>query len=107
MKFAIISQQDITDKQRELAAEQNVEIIKIADIDVFSITPEFIVAIGSFDGVIVVHPAAAMRLASVYKIGVFENRLRIEQGHPIIFEEKSFHIYDLRRKSYGFSPGMI
>ena len=107
MKFAFISRHEITDRQQSMAAEQDVEIIPIGDVDAFEVTPDLVKAAGEFDGVVVVHPAAAMRLASTYKIGVFENRLRVKSGLPVIFEEKSFHIYDLKTKTNVFSPGMV
>lgn len=107
MKFAFISRHEITDRQRSMAAEQDVEIVPIGDADAFEVTPDLVKASGKFDGVVVVHPAAAMRLASEYKIGVFENRLRVESGLPVVFEEKSFHIYDLRTKNQFFAPGMF
>ncbi len=107
MKFAFISRHEITERQKEMAAEQDVEIIPIGDADAFAVTPDLVKTAGQFDGVVVVHPAAAMRLAKEYKIGVFENRLRVEPGLPVIFEEKSFHVYDLRTKPNVFSPGVV
>lgn len=105
MKFAFISRHELTDKQHEMAQEQNVELVAIGDADAFSITPEFVADKGIFDGVVVVHPATAMNLAKRYKIGVFENRLRVEEGMPVIFQEKAFHIFDLTQHS--FTPGMV
>jgi hypothetical protein len=56
----------------------------------------FIHAKGIFDGVIVVHPAAAMRLSSAFAVGVFENANRAEPGQPPQFIAKALHVYDLR-----------
>ena len=48
-----------------------------------------------FEGVIVVHPAAAMRLCSSFVVGVFENANRSQAGEAPRFEAKALHLYDL------------
>jgi hypothetical protein len=51
-----------------------------------------------FDGVVVVHPAAAMRLSALSLIGVFENATRPAEGDSaIILLAKALHIYDMRQ----------
>lgn len=96
MKFAFISRHIPTNEQATLAAEQGITIFPIGDADVFTVTPGFIYAAGAFEGVIVVHPAAAMRLCSDFIVGVFENANRADPGQPPQFVAKSLHLYDLR-----------
>lgn len=95
-KFAFISRHTPTPEQQALAAEQGIEITSIGDTDAFNVTPGFVYAQGAFEGVIVVHPAAALRLCQEFMVGVFENANRAEPGQPPQFFAKALHVYDLR-----------
>ncbi len=96
MKFAFISRHKPTAEQIKMAEEESISITHIGDADAFEVTSGFIDEAGVFDGVIVVHPAAALRLASSFLIGVFKNGSRpAENGKPQFFAQ-SFHVFDLR-----------
>lgn len=95
-KFAFISRHQPTPAQMEICAAHGVELISIGDRDAFSVTTAQVLEAGAFDGVVVVHPAAAMRLAGDFLIGVFENSQRSEDGGKLTFFAKDLHIYDLR-----------
>jgi len=94
--FAFISRHEPTTEQAAIAAEQGIALHPIGDFDAFRITADDVdrATLTRFDGVVVVHPAAAMRLCSEYAIGVFENANRAEVGEKPRFECKSFHVYD-------------
>ena len=92
-KFAFISRHMPTDEQINLAAKKDVELIHVGDRDAFSVGPDS-VGLG-FDGVVVVHPAAALRLWHYYPVGVFENANRAPEGEPPKFEAAAFHIYHI------------
>ena len=96
MKFAFISRHAPTPEQHALAAEHGIELVPVGDFDAFSVGPGFVDDFGAFDGVVVVHPAAALRLAGSYLIGVFENGNRAAEGEKPQFFAKDLHIYDLR-----------
>lgn len=96
MKFAFISRHTPTDGQLQIAKEYGIELVHIGDRDAFSVAVSDIYEAGAFDGVVVVHPAAAMRLAGSFLIGVFENANRAPAGERPQFEAKALHIYDLR-----------
>ena len=88
-KFAFVSRHVPTDSQIKLAAEQSVELVHIGDRDAFSITDADVGL--EFEGVVVVHPAAALRLFHDFPIGVFENANRAPEGEPPKFEAAAFH----------------
>lgn len=104
MNFAFISRHIPTDTQVQLAADAGVNLVHVGDADAFTVTPAFVHgrerdACDSgfwFDGVVVVHPAAALRLANNFLVGVFENANRAPEGAPVSFEAVSFHVFDLR-----------
>jgi hypothetical protein len=96
MKFAFISRHAPTDGQKQMAADKGIELAHVGDADAFSIIPSWIDEQGAFDGVVVVHPAAALRLAHTFAVGVFENANRAPVGEKPQFEAVAFHIYDLR-----------
>jgi len=63
-------------------------------------SPSFVVEAGNrldvtFEGAVVVHPAAALRLARCFIIGVFENANRAPAGEKPQFEAKALHLFDL------------
>ena len=100
MKFAFISRHAPTEGQHALAAERGITLTHIGDADAFTVSPGCVYVAGldggPFDGVIVVHPAAAMRLAPTFLVGVFENANRAPVGEKPQFEAVSLQVYDLR-----------
>ena len=101
MNFAFISRHSPTPEQMELAKAEGIELIPVGDFDAFTVSPSFVVESGNridqvFEGAVVVHPAAALRLAGSLLIGVFENATRpCPEGKPAFFA-KSFHIFYMR-----------
>ena len=96
MKFAFISRHLPTDGQIKLAADQGIDLIHVGDADAFTVSPSWVDGLGVFDGVAVVHPAAALLLCSSFLVGVFENSNRAPEGERPQFEASALHIYDLR-----------
>lgn len=96
--FAFISRHKPTPEQIALAAQLDIELLHVGDRDGFTVRPgEFL----SFDGVVVVHAAAALRLvADDRPVGVFENGNRAEPGKPPEFYAKALYLY----KADGDSP---
>lgn len=100
--FAFISRHKPTHEQILLAAQQDIVLYHIGDADAFTITPAWVKSkappyiVEAFDGVVVVHPAAALRLCKDYLIGVFENANRAPAGAPPQFEAKAFHVYNTK-----------
>lgn len=83
MRFAFLSRHQPTKQQEVLADFQEIQLVSIGDKDAFTVSPEDIKAHGDFDGVVVVHPAAAMNLRKEYHIGIFKNAARPPVGAPI------------------------
>lgn len=96
MKFAFISRHSPTEGQIALAAKEGIELIHVGDADAFTVSPAWVDEHGAFDGVVVVHPAAALRLATTYLVGVFENANRAPVGEKPQFEALALHLFDLR-----------
>ena len=96
MKFAFLSRHEPTEGQLELAKKKGIELVPIGDADAFSVDVEHIDNFGKFDGVVVVHPAAALRLSIDFIIGVFENGQRSLPGGKLTFEAEALHLYDHR-----------
>lgn len=94
--FAFISRHAPTQGQIEMAAAQGIELAHVGDADAFSVGAGFVHHHGPFEGVVVVHPAAALRLAPQFLVGVFENANRAPIGEPPRFEAVSLQVYDLR-----------
>jgi hypothetical protein len=92
-QFAFISRHTPTSEQIKIAAEKGIELISIGDRDAFTVTPSDIENAGDFDGVVVVHPAAALSLISTFTIGVFENAIRPAEGDRPTFYAKALHLY--------------
>ena len=92
-KFAFISRHTPTREQIDLAAEQDIELVSIGDLDAFTAMAEEVSKHGVFDGVIVVHPAAALNLIGAYAVGVFENGNRAAEGDRPQFFAKALHIW--------------
>jgi hypothetical protein len=95
-RFAFISRHEPTTGQFSLAEARGVDLVPVGDADAFTVTPSWVYEQGAFDGVVVVHPAAAMNLAGQFLVGVFENINRAPVGERPLFEAKELHIYDLR-----------
>ncbi len=95
-KFAFLSRHQPTAEQLTIAESMGIDLIPIGDADAFSVTPARVYAAGPFVGVVVVHPAAALRLAHEFLIGVFENAIRAPEGERPTFTPVDLHIYDLR-----------
>lgn len=93
MNFAFISRHSMTQEQITIAEELGINLIHVGDMDAFTITPEMVKEHGNFDGVVIVHPASAMRLKDAYKIGIFENGQRSIEGERPTFFAKSLHIF--------------
>lgn len=100
MHFAFISRHTPTAEQHALAAEQGITLSHIGDMDAFTVGVGSVhhagAEHGAFDGVIVVHPAAALRLAREFLVGVFENANRAPEGERPQFHAVALHLYDLR-----------
>ena len=92
-KFAFISRHTPTQEQTGLASSKGIELVPVGDLDAFSITDEQVRSFGHFQGVVVVHPAAALRLNYTYEVGIFENGQRTEEGKPASFFAKELHIF--------------
>lgn len=95
-RFAFISRHSITECQQALAADQEIELIPVGDTDAFTVTPQWVRSHGEFEGVVIVHPAAAMRLSAEFIIGVFENSNRAPEGERPKFEAKALCVFDHR-----------
>lgn len=95
--FAFISRHTPTQGQTDLANTHNINLIPVGDMDAFSVIcsdlEQFEPADGVFDGVFVVHPAAALRLQHVYEVGIFENSMRPNEGAAPTFEAKALHLF--------------
>ncbi len=97
---AFISRHAPTAEQIALAEEQGFTLHHVGDADAFTVTNGFVYEASArlglaFRGVVVVHPAAALRLCSEFMVGVFENANRAPAGAPPQFEAKALHVYDL------------
>lgn len=60
-----------------------------------TVGPEFVHGAGAFEAVAVVHPAAALRLAPDFFVGVFQNANRAPVGQPPQFEAVALHVFNL------------
>ena len=90
-RFAFIARHKMTDEQRELAAELHIELDPVGDRDAFSVDPaEF----RDYDGVVVVHPAAALRLGREMPVAVFQNGERASENGRPCFRACALHIFD-------------
>ena len=96
MKFAFLTRHTPTAEQVGLAAERGIELVPIGDRDAFTVTCADVAQDGEFDGVVVVHPAAALRLSGLYQIGVFENQNRAAPGERPTFLAVALHVFDHR-----------
>lgn len=80
-KFAFISRHVPGQEQVDMAHLQGIEIEFVGDRDAFTVNSKEFIELG-FVGVVVVHPAAAMRLCRDLEVAIFENGNRAEVGKP-------------------------
>ena len=92
-KFAFISRHIVNVEQEAIAKRLGIELCPIGDMDAFTVQPGDVRSHGEFEGVIVVHPAMAMRLCRHYMIGVFENAKRAPEGEKPSFKAIALHVY--------------
>lgn len=93
-KLAFISRHVPSAEQIAIAAQADVSLVHVGDRDAFSVS---VTELEDFDGVVVVHPAAAMRLAcKAIWIGVFENGNRAPEGQPVQFSPVRLHLFRVR-----------
>lgn len=93
-KFAFISRHTPTPEQIELALAQGIELVCIGDLDAFTVDAVDVSSSGEFDGVVVVHPAAALNLIRAYPVGIFENGNRAPEGERPQFFAKALHVWE-------------
>ena len=94
--FAFISRHEPTAEQHALADGMGISLHSIGDADAFTVTPAFVDQEGAFEGVIVVHPAAAMQLCGRFLVGVFRNENRAPVGAPPKFLATELVVWDMR-----------
>lgn len=99
-KMAFISRHVPTADQLKIARDKGYDLAHVGDMDAFTVQPSQVAALGNFDAVCVVHPAAALRLTQHYTVGVFENAMRHVEGGAPIFEAKALHIYCPSREDF-------
>lgn len=96
-KLAYISRHKITPAQRNLALQMGYTLHDVGDRDAFTVdVDEFL----TYDGVVVVNPAMALRLlmpalSRPWVVGVYENGMRGDEGAPAQFHARRFHTYSL------------
>jgi len=90
-KLAFISRHTPTEEQVALAERKGYVLVHVGDRDAFSVQArEF----KDYSGVVVVHPAAALRLLGECNVvGVFENENRAAEGQPPQFRAKALHLF--------------
>lgn len=98
-KLAFISRHNPTPEQISLAQAQGFELIHVGDRDGFTApVAEFS---ADFDGVVVVHAAAALRYIDANRlVGVFENGNRAPEGAHPSFVAKALHFFSARSALY-------
>jgi len=96
-QFAFLSRHQPTAEQIALAAARGIELVPIGDCDAFTVAPSFVDAAGAFSGVVVVHPAAALRLAPTFIIGVFQAAARpaVGEAPPDAPRFQALHLFNL------------
>ena len=90
-RFAFISRHVPTESQHRLAAERGIQLKHVGDRDAFAVNS---VEFTTYAGVIVVHPAMALRLLTpISFVGVFNNINRAPVGEPPRFEATELHLF--------------
>lgn len=95
--FAFISRHELTTRQRALAAAQGISLRHVGDMDAFTVNAGDVNR-HLYEGAVVVHPAAAMRLSWAFDIGIFEKELSWETPMRPQFEAKRFYIYPIEER---------
>ena len=95
MDFLFISRHEPTQQQHELAHRKGITLHWHGDADGFTVDPAWVDSKGDYQGVVVVHAAAALNLCSAFYVGVFENANRAPVGEKPQFETKKLHVYYL------------
>ena len=96
--FLFCSRHAITQEQIALATAAGIILHQGTDLDAFAPNHELIKAVcrqGQFEGVIVVHPALALKLCTAYQVGIFENANRAAEGGAPSFQAVGLEIFDL------------
>ena len=96
-RMAFISRHTPTADQYRLARDQGYTLIPVGDMDAFAVTYEQVedAVGGKVDAVAVVHPAAALRLISMFSVGVFKNENRAPEGERQSFTATELTVYAL------------
>jgi len=93
MPAAFISRHKPTVEQHKLAASEGFELVEIGDMDAFNISISDVRAHGHFVGVVVVHPAAALRLIAAFDVLIFENSNRAPEDERPQFKATALHVF--------------
>ena len=96
--FLFCSRHAITPEQHALALKAGITLHQGTDLDAFAANHDLIKAVcdqGVFEGVIVVHPALALKFSTAYRVGVFENANRAPEGAPPSFQAVGLEVFDL------------
>ena len=96
--FLFCSRHVFTDAQAQLAEKAGITLHQGVDLDAFAPNHELIKAVckqGQFEGVVVVHPALALKLSTAYQVGIFENANRAAEGAPPSFQAVGLEIFDM------------
>lgn len=101
LNFAFISRHVPTSEQYGISEQHGINLVPIGDADAFTVSIDFVLQYEvknniEFDGVVIVHPSAAMRLCEKFLIGVFKNDNRAPVGEKPQFLATELHIYDMR-----------
>ena len=97
-KFAFATRHNPTPEQVAAAAEKDIELVPIGDVDGFTVTLADIAKHGDFDGVVVVHAGAALQLVRDMDVGVFENVNRAPEGEKPQFVAGRLHVWSCVRQ---------
>lgn len=86
MKFAFVSRHLPTESQLQLASKSGIELVHVGDRDAFAF-PASEFKDGGYEGVVVVHPLAALTAFTAgLHVGVFNNVNRAPVGEKPQFE---------------------
>lgn len=107
LKFAFVSRHVPTQEQNDMARSHGIELHHVGDVDAFTGSVEKSLEDycwkqtseegrtmfpSDFVGLVVVHPALALRYINEFSIGVFENENRAAVGEKPQFFPKSLFI---------------
>lgn len=92
--FVFISRHTPTADQLALASKAGIALLHVGDRDAFTLNAKEFAPDETISGMIVVHPAAAMKfLAADYHVGIFENANRAPEGQKPTFEAVRLHLF--------------